>query len=677
MTATADEVINDGLVFGGLGGAAGVGRNFAALNLGAAEGLGGDGGDGGDGVVLATGASLDNRGEIHGGFGYEGGNGGANVGTSLCGNSQCDGGLGGQGGRGGAGVRVSGGSLANSGRIEGGWGAWGGLSGGGRRIPTTGSDSGDGGDALVADAAAVITHTGTLLGGPGPAGRSGTNGGLRSGGDGGAGARVSGGSLLGTEGTLEAPATLSGGTGGDGGTGSSAALDSFDWLNHRGGRAGDGGVALRLEDAAEWSPVGQASLRGGDGGVGGDNGLAGQELTGRFVGDSVLGGAGGAGGAGVELLDSASVSLLGRVTVQGGRGGAGGACALNPSQPNNVAAHGGAGGPGIVLRNAALRWTAASSSAGSVRGGNGGGIRMFSPGVPCGVAGLGGPGVLLDGNAVLRSAPNTILIVGGASGAAVPEAAPGILVRGGGNELVLEGREAPAQRAVSQSGDLNGGDTLVLDPSSAEEIFDGRMLQTSVTGTRKIEGFRRIEKRGPNTTRLFAGNETVTLPFTLRAGVVSMNSTARFPNMPLRVAGGTLTGTGELGVIDSEATVDLRSNPNGGFFTLRAAAYNQSSGTLQIAASGGASPANARLEVSGAAQLAGTLRIDFAAPPQDGQVYTVLTAASLTGRFDSVVLNGAEGLGARVEYGDRQPNAVTLVIDASLAVPELFKNGFE
>lgn len=680
IATSADQIVNQGLLFGGLGGAGGLGRNFALSNQEGQEGRGGDGGNGGDGVVLAEGASLDNRGEIYGGFGFEGANGGNNSlapSGGLCLGSECDGGLGGQGGSGGVGVRLSGASLANSGRIEGGWGAWGGLAGGsGIRIPRLGGSSGDGGDALVADAAAVITHTGALVGGPGPAGRSGTNGGLRSGGQGGAGARVLGGSLLSTEGSAETPASIVGGNGGNGGTGSPQEQFPVNDFNRRGGRAGDGGVGLVLASAAEWSHVSHANIQGGNGGIGGDNGAAGQELAARGQENPAVGGAGGAGGAGVELIELASAELLTRINVQGGRGGAGGACALNPSQPNNVAAHGGAGGAGIVLRNAELRWAAAASSGSSVRGGDGGGIRLYRPdGPPCGVVGVGGPGVLLDGDAVLRAARFAASFVGGVSGATVPEAAPGILMRGGGNELVLEGNSPPAARVVSESGDLNGGDTLVFEPQRDDETLDARRFQPGGSGGYAFEGFRRIEKRGELRSILVGFGSAVSVPLTVRAGELRVLTTTQgYPNLPVRVAGGKLFGSGTLGSLENEANVELRSNPSGGFLTLRVASFSQSSGTLLVAASGGASPANGRLEVSGAAQLAGTLRIDFAEPPVDGTAYTVLTASSLSGTFENLVLTGANGLAARVEYGAA---AVTVVIDASLSVPELFKDGFE
>lgn len=681
VAMAADQIVNQGLLFGGLGGAGGLGRNFAQLNEDGQEGRGGDGGSGGDGVVLAEGASLDNRGEIYGGFGFEGANGGTNtLVTSICLGNQCDGGRGGRGGSGGVGVQVEGGSLTNSGRIEGGWGAWGGLAGGtGARVSIEGGESGDGGHGLVAEAGAVLTHTGSLMGGPGAPGRSGTNGGRRFGGDGGAGARISGGSLLGTEGSAETPASILGGNGGNGGTGSPQQQFPVNDFNRRGGRAGDGGVGLALADAAEWSHVSHANIQGGNGGIGGDNGAAGQELAARGQENPAVGGAGGAGGAGIELIELASAELLGRINVQGGRGGAGGACALVPTQPQNVAAHGGDGGAGIVLRNAELRWAAVSSSGSSVRGGDGGGIRLYRPDGPhCGVVGVGGPGVLLDGDAVLRAARFAASFVGGVSGAAVPEAAPGILMRGGGNELVLEGNSPPAARVVSESGDLNGGDTLVFDPQRDDETLDARRFQPGGSGGYAFEGFRRIEKRGERASVLVGVSDAVSVPLTVRAGELRvLNSLQGYPNLPVRVAGGRLYGSGTLGSLENEASVELRSNSSGGFLTLRVATFSQTSGTLQVAASGGASPANGRLEVSGAAQLAGTLRVDFAAPPLDGQIYTLLTAASLAGRFDSVVLNGAEGLGARLEYGERQANAVTLVIDASLAMPELFKNGFE
>ncbi len=676
----ADQIVNQGLLFGGLGGAGGLGRNFALSNQDGQEGRGGDGGNGGNAVLLAEGASLDNRGEIYGGFGFEGANGGTNtLVTSICLGNQCDGGRGGRGGSGGVGVQVEGGSLSNSGRIEGGWGAWGGLAGGtGNRVSIEGGESGDGGHGLVAEAGAVLTHAGSLVGGPGAPGRSGTNGGRRFGGEGGAGARISGGSLLSTEGSAETPASIVGGNGGNGGTGSPQEQFPVNDFNRRGGRAGDGGVGLALADAAEWSHVSHANIQGGNGGIGGDNGAAGQELAARGQESPAVGGAGGAGGAGVELIELASAELLGRITVQGGRGGAGGACALVPTQPNNVAAHGGAGGAGIVLRNTELRWAAVSSSGSSVRGGDGGGIRLYRPdGPPCGVVGVGGPGVLLDGDAVLRAARFAASFVGGVSGATVPEAAPGILMRGGGNELVLEGNSPPAARVVSESGDLNGGDTLVFDPQFDDESLDARRFQPGGSGGFAFEGFRRIEKRGERASILVGFGSAVSLPLTVRAGELRVLNSLQgqgYPNLPVRVAGGKLYGSGTVGNLENEASVELRSNPSGGFLTLRVASFSQPSGTLQVAASGGASPANGRLEVSGAAQLAGTLRIDFAEPPVDGTVYTVLTASSLNGTFENLVLTGADGLAARVEYG---ATAVTVVIDASLAMPEVFRDGFE
>jgi hypothetical protein len=89
--------------------------------------------------------------------------------------------------------------------------------------------------------------------------------------------------------------------------------------------------------------------------------------------------------------------------------------------------------------------------------------------------------------------------------------------------------------------------------------------------------------------------------------------------------------------------------------------YHQSgAGTLEIdLASTGAD----RLDVAGSAQLAGALAIAFppGAEPSEGQTFTVLTAASVSGAFDAITAPGSLDV-------DYQPSAVVVTVGPG-AVP--------
>jgi uncharacterized protein with beta-barrel porin domain len=119
------------------------------------------------------------------------------------------------------------------------------------------------------------------------------------------------------------------------------------------------------------------------------------------------------------------------------------------------------------------------------------------------------------------------------------------------------------------------------------------------------------------------------------AGTLVANGTS--PNASVTVQGpsGLVSGTGSLGslTVGSGGTVA----PGNGLGTLTAASYTAAPGaTLRISLGGTQA---SMLSVTGAASLAGNLQVlpaTTSAVPVDGAVYTVVQAASLTGRFSAL-----------------------------------------
>jgi hypothetical protein len=350
----AGQVINGGMIGGGVGGYQGIG---------------------GTGVVLASGGSLANSGTIAGGVGYQaanfvyGGTGGVGVvlsgGGLLHNGGTIDGGAGGYAytaGNGGTGVVMSsGGTLTNAGAIAGGAGGGGYGAGGAGAV------------GVYLGAGGTLINAGTIAGGSGGS----AAGEYGSGGDGASGAHIGSAGILlnASSGTI---------TGGDGGT---AAYGT-----------GAGGDAVELDDGSQLHNAGLILGGSGSDGLGaGVRGGAGVTVSnsgtieggaGRY---SLFGGGGyaGAGVAGVILGANASVTNGAAGLIEGGAG------FYNDQGP------GGAGGSGVALGAGVL------VNRGSIVGGAGGGSGA-------GLPGLGGVGVYLGGGTLINA--GLIANGGGAQG---------------------------------------------------------------------------------------------------------------------------------------------------------------------------------------------------------------------------------------------------------------------
>ena len=402
---TGGFLTNTGTLTGGAGGAGGSGGSGASvddaslLNAGVITGGSASdqdtvfGGDAGNGVVLYYNATLSNTGTITGGHGEINVALAGGAGIVLAGGAATNNGaISGAGGSdfGGAGVQLSAGSLTNTGAISGGYGSH--LSGGG--VVMTG------GTFTNAAAGTVTGGYGNGIGGEGGAGAflsggTATNGGTIIGGDVAAepGARGNGGAgVYLNGGTFTNNARIAGGN----------ALP-----NQYGVIYGSAGAGAQMNGGGLTNT---GTVAGGSGAIGGEGAtIAAGTLDNLGL---VIGGVGdSAGGAGLSLSGGA-VTNAGAIAGQTGFTGA-------------LAATGGAGGTGLDMDGGSLK----VGQFGSISGGNGGyGVT---------IGGAGGRGAYLTGGSLL----NYGFINGGAgggSGSAVGMAGAGAVMNGG--SLFNDGR---------------------------------------------------------------------------------------------------------------------------------------------------------------------------------------------------------------------------------------------
>ncbi len=402
---TGGFLTNTGTLTGGAGGAGGSGGSGASVNdaslLNAGVITGGSasdqdtvfGGDAGNGVVLYYNATLSNTGTITGGHGEINVALAGGAGIVLAGGAGTNSGaISGAGGSdfGGAGVQLSAGSLTNTGGITGGYGSH--LSGGG--VVMTG------GTFTNAAAGTVTGGYGNGIGGEGGAGAflsggTATNGGTIIGGDVAAepGARGNGGAgVYLNGGTFTNNARIAGGN----------ALP-----NQYGVIYGSAGAGAQMNGGGLTNT---GTVAGGSGAIGGEGAtIAAGTLDNLGL---IIGGVGdSAGGAGLSLSGGA-VTNAGAIAGQTGFTGA-------------LAATGGAGGTGLDMDGGSLK----VGQFGSISGGNGGyGVT---------IGGAGGRGAYLTGGSLL----NYGFINGGAgggSGSAVGMAGAGAVMNGG--SLFNDGR---------------------------------------------------------------------------------------------------------------------------------------------------------------------------------------------------------------------------------------------
>ena len=427
-------------------------------------------------------------------------------------------------------------------------------------------------------------------------------------------------------------------TGGAGGDGNSAGVA---------GAGGAGGAVAGASGADGGNAPGGGGSAGGGGGGGGAHGSSGAGLPGvvstggnggnggngfGFIGG---GAGGGAGGYGAVVTGTGPLGTLG-VAVSGGRGGNGG---IGDSGGN-----GGTGGVGLYFSNAAGATFTVNTA---VIGGNGGagGAATFLPGS----VGAGGAGIVGSNLTIINSAT----ITGGLSGDGTTRA-NAVTFSGGTNLLELRAGSAITGNVVA----FSAADTLRLG-GAGNSSFD--VSQIGV----QYQGFGIFQKTGSSTWTL-TGTNTAALPWSIGAGVLSVNGTMVNSTMTVN-AGGTLTGTGRVGSV----TVN-----NGGTFAPGSGAPGTSttvagnlafqSGALYVIHLNPTSTTFAN--VGGTASLAGTVQANFGAGTFLEHSYTILTATrGRSGTFDALATSG---LPADFKTSLTYPgNTVVLNLTAQLIPP--------
>ena len=129
-------------------------------------------------------------------------------------------------------------------------------------------------------------------------------------------------------------------------------------------------------------------------------------------------------------------------------------------------------------------------------------------------------------------------------------------------------------------------------------------------------------------------------------------------------SGGTLAGHG---TINGGVTNNGVTSPGGTIGTLTVGSYTQGSGgALNIEVS---PTAASLLKVIGAASLAGTLNLNFDAGAYTPQIYTILTASSVTGTFSTVNRTGNP---AGMVYGVGYGSGAVFLVGEPLANAEVY-----
>jgi len=428
---------------------------------------------------------------------------------------------------------------------------------------------------------------------PTAAGGPGQNGGGGvGGGGGGGGAGVTGGT-----GGTGSPAGGAGGVGGQ-----AAGADGDDgkngqFFNASGGGGGGGAhgfVGLALP---------QAASTGGDGGNGGGGGAG---VAG--------GGGGGAGGYGAVVTSADAFRALG-VAVTGGNGGAGGA--------GYVGGNGGSGGIGLLFTDPGGTEFAIASA---VSGGNGG----------AGGGGNGGPrpgagGAGLVGSNLTFTLSGTIS--GGLSGDGVTRA-DSIVFTGGDNFLTFANPTSGLTGAISVTG------SLTFNQSTAAT------LDQAITGSGSVT-------KAGSATLVLSGTSTYTGATTVSSGMLGVTGSIAASSLTTVESGAYLAGTGSVGatVVNSGGFLAAGDGTPGTSITL-------SSLTMQSGAYYGVviDPASSSsANVTGNASLGGATVLPlFATGSYVSKQYTILTADSITGKFDPTTLNGnlPSGFHTSLSYDD-------------------------
>jgi uncharacterized protein with beta-barrel porin domain len=558
------------------------------------KGGGTGGGAGGTGYGGMAGGDGDDPSWVHagGGGGAAGGGTGGIGGPGSAGSPSGPGGSGGDGG-----LNNQNGAAAGDGS-DGAAGVAGAPNGGG-----SGGGGGGGGAGFyyLFNVEDLLNEAGvgTIVGGKGGGGGKGFQGGAGGGGgDGGSGVVMGDG--------LSITANVNSITGGAGGLGGNGAIAGGPATAGDGGRGGTGISTTAGGNVV----VTTGTITGGNGGAGGLGGPAGNPMGSPNPGS---GGNGGSGGTGVSASGGGSV-IIQQGTVTGGNGGAAG---NGGSNINSLGGIGGAGGAGVIATGDITVQAGAS-----VTGGNGGAAGIGSTGSP--VTGAGGAGIQASGGAMVTVAGT---VTGGMDGTNSVRA-NAVSLTGGGNTLTLVSGYVLNGNAVSDG----TGDKLALG-GTANGSFD----ISTLNNTGAYQGFSSFEKTGSSVWTL-TGTATYANNIVVNEGTLAVNGSTASASSTIVNTGAVLSGTGTASAVQVNA---------GGMFAPGSGTPGSSMTVASLAFQPGAfygvnlNPSTSSFaNVTGAATLGGaTVAANFASGSYVMKQYTILNAGSISGAFNSTVVN--------------------------------------
>ncbi len=447
------------------------------------------------------------------------------------------------------------------------------------------------------------------------------------------------------EGTLAVDGGGGGGMGGNGGTlptatggGGGGGLG----LGANGGNPGANGaagIAAGQTSGGSGSSGGTGGANGGGGGGGqagnSDGGGGGGTGGGNGTGVNGVGGAGGFGGGGG-----------GGYNADGGAGGFGGGGGSSEAGVGSASGNGGFGGGG------GGGGAAATGGSGGFGGGSGGHSGNGGGG---GGAGLGGALFVQNGGTLTIDGTFTV------NGNAVSGGTGGL---GSGG-----GVSGGAGSAYGSGMFLQGNGTLTVSPASGETQTVSNVIadQTGSGGTGASAGTWALSKTGSGTLILngvdtYSGGTTVS-GGTLEVGDASHTSAGIAGDATVG-ASGTLAGHGTIGGDVTNSAGGIVA-PGGSIGTLTVSGnYTQgSTSTLQIEVSPSAA---SKLAVSGAATLAGTLKLVYEPGVYTTKTYNILSASSVSGTFSTVSGTTPSGVSQSVAYS---ASDVDLVLTSLTVAP--------
>ncbi|HUD51502.1 autotransporter domain-containing protein [Parvibaculum sp.] len=582
----------------------------------------GDGGRGGNGAGSYGGAS--------GGSGYEGaygasadssgGGGGGSAGGGLGGLGFAGGGYGGVGGNHGFIADGSVGTAAQYSGTDGGDGTDGLASGGG--------GGGAGGFGGIIPFGIHSYPGGIFAGGNGGNGGDGgvanESGAGSDGGNGGSG----GVGMLSTETSnlVINDGLIAGGKGGNGGSGSNGVSDDEDpYPGGGGGYGGDGGAGL-IALGAQTTVTNTGTITGGDGGNGGRGAF---DSAGQLAAPS---GYGGNGGAGVMILASGG-TLTNSGTITGGQGGISGGAI--PS-----AGRGGTGvaGTGLAIVNSGT----ISGGGGKGFGISGSDLQITNSGTISGASGGAGYAIYFDGGT------NSLTLEAGSTITGKVVAYVDYLTREHNDSLALGGDE-------DASFDLSAIGTQYVDFGSFQKI--GSSIWT-LSGTTDP-----LLELDPMPWTIYGGTLVIgdkDHPDTDLVGDVTVESDGRL--MGFGTVTGTVTNFSD-GVIMPGSPTDTGKLTIDGDY-LQYDASKGGSGRLAILVT---PEKSSLLAVTGTATLGGTVNAVYAPGVYTAKSYTILTAQTVTGTFDTLGGETPNGFEQALSYAT--PGEVDLVLSGGGPTP--------